>query len=126
MPAAPSNGASITTCTAVRVKKFDVARYRHEDVLLGVNQIDDLEIALRKISNARVLSRVQFNSLYVFNHARRILSVTNTAAASSFEESKEDPSATPRIFGKTASVALLDGKHHLQAMRDLHEAEDVA
>lgn len=46
MVTAPSISTSETKGRAVRVTNFDVARYRHEDLLLRVNQIDDSEISL--------------------------------------------------------------------------------
>lgn len=55
VPKAPIEGASRTTDTAVRVTKFDVAFYRHEDVLHRVSQMNDPEVVPRAISNAPVL-----------------------------------------------------------------------
>lgn len=70
MLAAPSNGASETTGTTVEATKFGVAHYRQEDVLIRVDLINDLEIALRKISDGYVLSLVQCLRANGFDHAK--------------------------------------------------------
>lgn len=48
-----------TTGSAVRVTELNVAHYRHKDVLTMINQIKDLDIALRKISDVHVLFLVK-------------------------------------------------------------------
>lgn len=53
MKIAPSDGASDTTGMAVRVTNFDIALFRHQD-LLRYSQIRDLEILLRDISGIQV------------------------------------------------------------------------
>lgn len=70
MKIVPSKGASETTAMAVRMTKLNVAYCRHEDVLLQVNQIKDLEIALRNISNVQVVFLVQSFHVYGFENAR--------------------------------------------------------
>lgn len=50
-----NGGASETLTTAVRVIKFDVVHYCHEDLLFGVNQISDAKIQLRDASDGHVV-----------------------------------------------------------------------
>lgn len=64
---------------------------------------------------------VQFFYAYGFDHARAIPSVTTTVAASYFEDSEGTPSATRCVLDETAPVVLLDGRHRLQAMRELQK-----
>lgn len=56
MAVASSDGASRTTDSDVRMKKFDVAHYCQKDLLLRDNQISDLEIQLCDISDGNVTS----------------------------------------------------------------------
>lgn len=83
--AAPSDSFSEATATAVWVTKFDVAHYCHKDVLLRLNHTNDPEIALCNISEANILSLVQFFRAFSFNHAIGSLSVTTTAEVSRFK-----------------------------------------
>lgn len=54
-----SGGTSATKDTAVRIKKFYVAHFRHKHRLLRVNEIDYYEILLHYISDDLVLFLVQ-------------------------------------------------------------------
>lgn len=68
MPTGSSDGASETTGTALQVTKIDVAQYHHENVLPKVNQINEPDIALHDISDAHILSFVQFFLAYGSDH----------------------------------------------------------
>lgn len=87
VPTTPSDGAPRTTGTAVRVNKFVVARYRHENLLVRVNQINNPEIPLCDINDGRVLSLVQSIHAYLFHLARGTLSVMTTITATSSKAS---------------------------------------
>lgn len=95
-------------------------------MLPRINHITDPETAIRDISDAHVHSLVPFFQVYVFNHARRTLSVKTTAAASSFKKSNAAPSATPLVLAKAASKVLLNEEHWIQALRYLQKAGDAA
>lgn len=58
-PAETSDGVSETTGTAVRVTKFDLAHYRHENEFPRVIQVNFPEIALRGIVGAHDINLVQ-------------------------------------------------------------------
>lgn len=116
VPAAPIEGAPETTSTAVRLTKNNVAHYRQENVFLKVNQISDPEIALRDKSDAQVLSLMQSIHGYGFDHARELLSITNTAAKSRSEKREGALSATPRVHKEALSVVLLHERHRLRPL----------
>lgn len=99
---APNEGAIVTTGTAMRATKFDVAHYRHKNVLLRVNQTNKSEIALRDIRDAHGPFLVQSLCAHVFERARGTLSVT-TPTANRSEACEGTPSATPRVFREAAS-----------------------
>lgn len=64
MTTAPSNNASESTGTTVRVTKFNAVYYRHVDLLLRVKKNCYPEIHLGYISDGYVLSFVQFCRAY--------------------------------------------------------------
>lgn len=114
-PNVSSDVVSETADTTVEVRKFDVVQYRHKDVLLIVNQINNSEIALCDITNAHDFSFVQFSRAYGFDRGGRTFSVTTTAAASLSEEGEDAPSANPRILDETAAVVMLDQRRRYDA-----------
>lgn len=105
--------------------EFDVTHYCHEDKLIRVNQINDPEILFHDTSDVRDLSLLKSFQIYSCDHARGILSVTTTAAASRFEESDGAPSAPPRDIDEAASVDQVVERRRLQALQNLQNAGDV-
>lgn len=123
---APDDGTSETTCTALWVKKFDVADYRHEDLLLKIDQIDDLEIPLPDMSDPHLFSLAQSFPLYRFNHARVKLSVATTATTTCSEGRECALSATTPVFDESPRVILLHGRHRLQPLREHQQTRNLA
>lgn len=105
--------------TVVRETEIDNARYRHEDLLLKVNQINEPETPLRDMSDAHVRSLERFFRTCRFDYAWKTLSVTATATATRSEPGEGVSSSTPFILIVGASVALLDRSHRLQVLCDL-------
>lgn len=103
-----------------------VAEYHPEDLLLRVHRIDESEISLRDASDGHFFSFVQSFRAYGLENKREALFVTSTATAARSEVCKGAPSRSPRVFDKAASVVLLNGRHRIQALRDLRKAVDVA
>lgn len=126
MPTAPSDDAIGTTGTAVGVTKLDVTHYRHLNVLFKVNRINNSEIALRKISDAHVLSLVLSFRAHGSDNTRGTRSVTTTAVESRYKEHENAASAIFRDLDEAVYVVLLGGWHQLQALRELWKAEKVA
>lgn len=124
-PTPSSDSGSETTDTAVLVTKFAVTLFRHEVVLFRADQISDSRIALRKISNAHVLSLIQPFPACAYDHARVKISITTTAVASRSKEIDGASSATPFVLAEAASMALLHKRNWLQAMHDLQKARNV-
>lgn len=92
---------------ALREKNFDVARYRHENLLLKVNQSDEFEILLRNISDALVISPAQPFCTYGFDHAIKAPFVKSATTTNRSGACVDSSSATPLVLDEAAFVALL-------------------
>lgn len=103
-----SIGTFDTTGTAVQAKTFDVTQNLHEDLLLGVEQINDPDIPLRHVSDSHVLSLAQSVLAYGFLHKRRTLSVITPSMANCSEAREGALIGTFRFLEKAASVVLVN------------------
>lgn len=95
----------------MRVRKFDVAHYRHQGPFVKFNQVNAPEIALHDIINARALSLLQFLRVYGLVHGSGTLSVTATITENRFMAYKDVMLAFSRVLDEARSVVLLDERH---------------
>lgn len=85
MAAAPIDGISKNTDTAVLVTKFDVANYRLQDLDHRGNQISDPWVPHCNMGNAHILLFFRSFRVYGFDHASGRLSIPTAAAANDFK-----------------------------------------
>lgn len=116
---ATSDGTSETTCTCMRVIKFDAFHYCSKDMLLRINLINDPEILSRDISKAHILSIVKAYREYVCDQARGNLSIATIATMNNAETCENALAGAPHGLNEALLVVLLDKRHRLQALRVL-------
>lgn len=107
----PSDGAPETTDTVVRVKKFHIAYYRRENLLLKVDLFNGPEIQVRDKSCAHVLFPVLFIRASGIDQVRRTLFVTTSATATHSKAREGATFSTPYALDEAAFVVLPDETH---------------
>lgn len=101
--AAPIAGIFVSTGTAVRVTKVDVANYRHLNLLFRIILIIEIEIPLRDGSTTQVLVLAQSIRTNEFYHKRGIHSITTTVAENRFKVCEGASSATLEFLMKQST-----------------------
>lgn len=104
--------------TGAWVTNFGAVHHRHEDLLLRINQINDIDIHLHDISVVHIHCFAHSIRVYWFAHARETLSVTSGATSHRFKACEGAPSGTLRVLVGITIVVQLVGRHPPQALRN--------
>lgn len=117
-----ANAMSIENSTTVNVRILNVGDYHQESLFVRIKQIEDPGIPLRQVGLSHVSSLRTSLRLYSFNYCCSTPSVTFRSKVS--DDDVTTPSTVFMIVGrpvrnKESKVLLLDGRHHLKAIRQL-------
>lgn len=119
---------SVDNDTEVNVHCFKLSKYQQADLFVRVEQIEDPDIPLRDVNLLHVTSLHTSFHMYSFDYSRGAPSVTFHPGVSTGNVTTYctgGMTVVRTVLNKGAKALLLDGRHHLEAMRLLHAEGDV-
>lgn len=123
-----ADAMSVENSTTVNVRVFIINDYHRAVLFVRIEQVDDLEIPLRDASLSQGISPRDSFRVYCLDYSHGKLSVTFYPAEGS--EIVTTPSTSGITVGRQVlkigeKVLLLDERHRMEAMRQLHVERNV-